>query len=71
MERKGIFKKKRNITYVVLLGLLIIALFWAFIGASVMTKSFKNKLINQTYTNKEANIKKTLLVKTISLVTEL
>lgn len=64
MERKGIFKKKRNITYVVLLGLLIIALFWAFIGASVMTKSFKNKLINQTYTNKEANIENLLVTET-------
>lgn len=64
MALKDIFKKKRNITYVALLGLLIIALFWAFIGASIMTKSFKDKLINQTYKNKEANIENLLVTET-------
>ncbi len=64
MALKDIFKKKRNITYVVLLGLLIIALFWAFIGASIMTKSFKDKLVNQTYKNKEANIENLLVTET-------
>lgn len=64
MALKDIFKKKRNITYVVLFVLLIIALFWAFIGASIMTKSFKDKLINQTYKNKEANIENLLVTET-------
>ena len=64
MALKDIFKKKRNITYVVLLGVLILALLWAFIGASLMTKSFKDKLINQTYKNKEANIENLLVTET-------
>ena len=43
---------------------IIIACLWAFISAGVITKSFKNKLIDQTYKNKEANIESLLVTET-------
>lgn len=59
-----LFKKKRNIAYVVLFSVIIIGCLWAFISASVITKTFKNKIIDQTYKNKEANIESLLVTET-------
>ena len=59
-----LFKKKRNIAYLILFSVIIIGCLWAFISASVITKTFKNKIIDQTYKNKEANIESLLVTET-------
>lgn len=64
MALEKIIKRKRNIAYIVLFSAIIIACLWAFISAGVITKSFKNKLIDQTYKNKEANIESLLVTET-------
>ncbi len=64
MALEKIIKSKRNIAYIVLFSAIIIACLWAFISAGVITKSFKNKLIDQTYKNKEANIESLLVTET-------
>ncbi|MGM9994681.1 MAG: LPS export ABC transporter periplasmic protein LptC [Candidatus Avigastranaerophilus sp.] len=64
MALEKIIKSKRNIAYIVLFSAIIIACLWAFISAGVITKSFKNKLIDQTYKNKEATIESLLVTET-------
>ncbi len=64
MTLEKFFKSKKNIGYVVLFSIIIIGCLWAFISASVITKSFKNKIIDQTYKNKEANIESLLVTET-------
>lgn len=64
MALKNIIKKKRNISYIIVFSIIIIACFWAFISASIITKNFKDKIIDQTYKNKEANIESLLVTET-------
>lgn len=64
MALKSFIKNKKNIAYIALFSIVVIACFWAFISAGMITKSFKNKIIEQTYQNKEANIKNLLVTET-------
>lgn len=64
MALKNIFKSKKNIAYVLAFSIILIACIWAFVSAGMITKSFKNKIIDQTYKNKEANIENLLVTET-------
>ena len=64
MTLKKIITDKKNLAYIILFSVIIFACLWAFISAGVITKSFKNKLIDQTYKNKEANIESLLVTET-------
>jgi len=64
MALKNLLKDKKNIAYITLFSLIVIACFWAFISAGMITKSFKNKIIDKTYQNKEANIESVLVTET-------
>lgn len=64
MKFLNIIKNKKNLGYIILLAVIIIACSWAFISAGLITESFKNKIINQTYQNKEANIESLLVTET-------
>lgn len=64
MALKNFFKSKRNIAYIVLLAVIIIACTWAFVYASMITKIFKTKIEEQTFKNKEANIENLLVTET-------
>ena len=64
MALKDIFKNKKNIAYVIAFSIILIACIWAFVSAGMITKSFKNKIIDQTYKNKEANIENLLVTET-------
>lgn len=64
MTLKNIITDKKNLAYIILFSVIIFACLWAFISAGVITKSFKNKLIDQTYKNKEANIESLLVTET-------
>ena len=57
-------KNKKRFGYTFLLVFIAAACFWAFVSAGVMTKSFKKKIISQTYANKEANIESLLVTET-------
>lgn len=64
MALKNMFKSKKNIAYTLLFGVIIFGCIWAFVSAGMITKSFKNKIIDQTYKNKEANIESLLVTET-------
>ncbi len=64
MGLKDIFKNKKNIAYIVAFSIIVIACVWAFVSAGMITKSFKNKIVDQTYKNKEANIENLLVTET-------
>ncbi len=64
MSIKNFVKDKKSILYIIVFAIIAFACLWAFISASVITNSFKNKIINQTYQNKEANIESLLVTET-------
>ena len=64
MALKNFLKNKKNIGITVGFLSIVILCSWAFVSAGIMTKSFKNKIIEQTYKNKEANIKNLLVTET-------
>ncbi len=64
MALKNYIKDKKNIAYILLFSVIIFACFWAFISAGLITKSFKTKIVSQTYKNKEANIESLLVTET-------
>lgn len=64
MSVKKFLTNKKNILYVAAFSIIALACLWAFISASVITSSFKNKILNQTYQNKEANIESLLVTET-------
>ncbi len=64
MKLDKFFKSKKNITFTILLIVIIFLCCWSFIYAGIITKSFKTKIINQTYKNKEANIENLLVTET-------
>ena len=55
MALKKIIKNKKNIAFIALFTIIVIACIWSFIYAGMITKSFKTKIVEQTYKNKEAN----------------
>lgn len=64
MVLKNYIKNKKSIAYIVLFSIIIFACFWAFVSAGLITKSFKTKIVSQTYKNKEANIESLLVTET-------
>lgn len=60
----NIIKSKKNLGYIILFSIIVLACSWAFISAGIITKSFKNKIEDQTYKNKEANIENLLVTET-------
>lgn len=64
MALKKILQDKKNLAYIILFAVITITCLWAFIYAGIITKSFKNKIIDQTYQNKEANIENLLVTET-------
>ncbi len=64
MKLINFIKNKKNIGYILLFSIIIIACGWAFICAGMLTESFKHKIENETYKNKEANIDNLLVTET-------
>ncbi len=64
MALKNFITQKKNIGYIILFSIIIIACLWAFISAGIITKSFKNKIEDNTYKNKEAAIENLLVTET-------
>ena len=64
MALQDIVKDKKNIAIIVLFTAIVIACIWAFISAGMITESFKSKLEDHTYKNKEANIESLLVTET-------
>ena len=64
MALKKLLNNKKNTAYIILFSIIVIACLWAFISAGIITKSFKDKIIDQTYKNKEANIENLLVTET-------
>ena len=64
MALKDFIKNKKNLAYIVLFAIVLIACVWSFIYAGMITKNFKEKIIDQTYKNKEANIENLLVTET-------
>lgn len=64
MALKDIFKRKRNTAYILISVLIIAGCLWAFIYAGSVTKSFKQKILDNTYNSKEADIENMLLTET-------
>lgn len=59
-----VLNNKKKVMYGTVAAIVIVGCLWAFISASVMTSEFKEKIIGQTYTNKEANIESLLVTET-------
>ena len=64
MAVKDFIKNKKNSWIMLIFVIIAIACIWAFIYAGMITKSFKNKLLDNTYANKEANIESLLVTET-------
>ena len=64
MALENFLKNKKNIAMIVGFLAIIILCTWAFVSAGTITKSFKTKIIEQTYKNKEANIESLLVTET-------
>ena len=64
MAGKQKVKSYKNILVTVLFALIAIGCLWAFLYAGLVTKSFKNKIIQNTYKAKEAAIENLLVTET-------
>ena len=64
MALEKFLKNKKNIAIISVFLAVVFLCVWAFISAGMMTKSFKTKIIEQTYKNKEANIESLLVTET-------
>lgn len=64
MNFKNHLKNKKNLFFAILTIIIVIACLWAFIYAGIITKTFKDKIVDQTYKNKEANIQNLLVTET-------
>ena len=64
MALDKILKNKKNLAYIIAFSIIGLACLWAFIYAGMITSSFKHKIIDQTYQNKEANIENLLVTET-------
>ena len=56
--------QKKNLGYIVIFAIIIIACLWAFISAGIITKSFKNKMLKNDYTKTNVNIQNLLVTET-------
>lgn len=64
MVLKNFIKNKRNLAGIIFFAIIVFACIWAFVYAGIITASFKDKIIDQTYNNKEANIENLLVTET-------
>ena len=64
MALKKIVKNKKNLAYIILFAIVVVACIWSFVYAGMITKNFKEKIVDQTYKNKEANIENLLVTET-------
>lgn len=64
MALEKFLKNKKNVAIAVGFLAIILLCIWAFVSAGMITKSFKTKIIEQTYKNKEANIESLLVTET-------
>lgn len=64
MMLKKLLNNKKNLGYIILTIIVVMLCLWAFISSVILTKSFKNKIIDQTYNNKSANIQNLLVTET-------
>ena len=64
MALEKFLKNKKNVAIAVGFLAIVILCVWAFVSAGMITKSFKTKIIEQTYKNKEANIESLLVTET-------
>ena len=64
MALEKYFKNKKNIAIAGTFLVIVILCIWAFVSAGMITKSFKTKIIEQTYKNREANIESLLVTET-------
>ncbi len=56
--------KKRDIGYIVVFSVIVIACLWAFISAGVITKNFKSKISTEDFSKKEVDIENLLVTET-------
>lgn len=56
--------QKKNLFYIILVGLVIIACLWAFISANFITKNFKKRLIDDSLGKQEVTIQNLLVTET-------
>lgn len=56
--------QKKNIGYIIVFIIIFGACLWAFIYAGMITKSFKNKVLQNDYAKKEVNISNLLVTET-------
>ncbi|MBQ8887738.1 MAG: LPS export ABC transporter periplasmic protein LptC [Candidatus Gastranaerophilales bacterium] len=64
MVLEKFLKNKKNIAIIIGFLAVVFLCIWAFVSAGMITKSFKTKIIEQTYKNKEANIESLLVTET-------
>ena len=64
MALEKFLKNKKNVAIAVGFLAIVLLCIWAFVSAGMITKSFKTKIIEQTYKNKEANIESLLVTET-------
>ena len=64
MALEKFLKNKKNIAIIISFLAVVFLCTWAFISAGTITKSFKTKIVEQTYKNKEANIESLLVTET-------
>ena len=64
MALEKFLKNKKNVAIALGFLAIVILCIWAFVSANMITKSFKTKIIEQTYKNKEANIESLLVTET-------
>ena len=56
--------KKKNLFYIILIALVVIACLWAFISASFITEDFKKRLIDDALGKQEVTIQNLLVTET-------
>lgn len=56
--------QKKNIGYIVVFSIIVLACLWAFISAGIITKTFKTKMLKDDYAKKEVNIENLLVTET-------
>jgi LPS export ABC transporter protein LptC len=56
--------KKKNLLYIILAIIVVIACLWAFISASIITEKFKDKIRDNTLGKQEVNIQNLLITET-------
>lgn len=56
--------QRKNIGYIIVFSIILIACLWAFISAGIITKNFKAKMKNEDFAKKEVDIESLLVTET-------